>query len=373
MENNLYAYKPSYAIHPGEYIEELLETFGMSQTELSIRLGVTPKHLSNLINGKVSLTFELANALEKVFNGYSAKYWISLQTAYSFFEKNRRIEAQIEEKKQVYNEWLDQFDYNNLVKMGYVIEHDRAKTTAAKINNVLTFFGCSDIESWNNLYCSNLPAACRISGPSFAKIGNTSAWIRFGQNCAQQLSEDIPQYNKTKFKRTLRLIKGLTVDTTCGFDEKMKEFCKNVGVILLFVKEIPRSGICGAAYWVNGNSTPCIQMSLRFKKNDHFWFTFFHEAAHILKEHKKVVYLDCDTIENTDVENEADKLSGDFLIPPTEYEQFIKRGRFYKSDIISFAQQIGIHPGIVVGRLQHDEKIKWSWHNSLKATFTWKD
>ena len=88
-----------------------------------------------------------------------------------------------------------------------------------------------------------------------------------------------------KFREALKSIRKLTVAPPDDLGEKMQMLCREAGVELLFVREIPKSGICGAAYWIN--DTPCIQMSLRYKKNDHFWFTFFHEAAHILCEHKK--------------------------------------------------------------------------------------
>lgn len=373
MANKLYAFKPDYAIHPGEYLEELLEARGMSQAELAIRLSITKKHLSNLINGKVPISFELAHSLEMVFNDYPTKYWLSLQATYRIFKKSEDIEEQYLAEKDAYDCWLDQFDYANLLKMDYVPELDHGKTPVSKIYNLLIFFGCSDIESWNKMYCSNLPAACRISGASTAKLGNTSSWIRAGQLMAQSSVFDLPEYDKAKFKVALTAIKDITVDASDGFDKKMTELCANAGVKLLFVKELPRSGICGAAYWINGNATPCIQMSLRFKKNDHFWFTFFHEAAHILSEHKKMIYLDCNKIEESDIEMEADKFSRDFLIPATEYNQFLTKDRFSKSDIIQFAKQIDIHPGIIVGRLQHDQKIPWSWHNSLKINFGWED
>lgn len=370
---NKFLYQPDYAIHPGVYLNELLEARGMHQAELAIRLGITKKHLSNLINGKVPVTLELAHSLEKVFNDYAVKYWLSLQATYDIFIKNKKIEEQYHVEKETYDSWLTQFDYTNLVKMGYVIEINHEKSATSKISNLLTFFGCSDIESWNQMYRSDLPAACRISGAPTAKLGNTSSWIRVGQLKAQKLSYIQSDYDKTKFRDVLTEIKFITANTSTGFDQRMVDLCAKAGVLLLFVKEIPRSGICGAAYWVNNNTTPCIQMGLRFKKNDHFWFTFFHEAAHILKEHKKKVYLDCDKIEETDAEMEADKISRDFLIPIAAYKEFINKGRFYETDIIQFANQINIHPGIVVGRLQHDKMIDWSWHNSLKETFNWSN
>lgn len=366
-------YQPSYAVHPGEFIDELLETIGMKQAELAIRLGITTKHLSNLINGKASLTVETAYSLEKVFNDHPAKYWLKLQSNYDLVSKQLHLELQYQENKSEYDMWFNQFDYHSLVKMGYLTERDCRGTTSAKISNLLDFFGCTSIDSWNNLYCSDLPAACRISGSSTAKIGNTAAWLRTGQLLLNRESSEFPDYNKALFKNNLLKIRELTLDTSNGFSEIMRNLCAEAGVRLLFLREVPHSAICGAAYWINDSKTPCIQMSLRFKKNDHFWFTFYHEAAHILKEHKKTVYLDGDTVEANEIETEANKISGDILIPPVSYKAFLTRNRFYQSDIITFAKKINIHPGIVVGRLQHDQKIKWEWHNKLKETFQWAE
>ena len=371
MANKKYVFQPNYAIHPGEYLEELLEARGMSQAELAIRLGISRKHISNVVNGKASITAELAHALEKVFCDYSAKYWLSIQNAFDIFQQNQKTDQQFSLAQEETEHWLEQFDYPYLVKAGYVKEITDGEDAGAKAINLLSFFGCADIKSWNTLYYSDLPAACRIAGASSAKIGNTSTWLRVGRLSAIPEVPTLPSYSKEEFKRTLLDIRKLTVTPPEDLGEMMRRLCAKSGVELQFIREIPKSGICGAAYWIN--EVPCIQMSLRYKKNDHFWFTFFHEAAHILCEHKKTVFLDCEKIEDNDIEKEADRISRDFLIPPVAYRAFVRKQRFYESDIRGFAAQIGIHPGIVVGRLQHDGLINWNWHNGLKETFAWAD
>lgn len=371
MANNMFIFQPNYAIHPGEYLEELLEIRGMTQAELAIRLGVSKKHISNIINGKASVTVDIAHTLEKVFSDYTAKYWLSIQNSYDLFQQRMRTDCQDFATQEEAKIWLEQFDYAYLVKAGYVKESATGKDLGSKINNVLSFFGCVDISSWNTLYCSDLPAACRITGASRAKIGNTSAWIRAGQLEASPIVSTLPPYSKEIFKEALKTIRKLTIAPPSDLGERMRMLCRDSGLELLFVREIPKSGICGAAYWIN--DTPCIQMCLRYKKNDHFWFTFFHEAAHILCEHKKMVFLDCDQVEDNDIEKTADRISRDFLIPPVQYRSFVRNGKFYESDILRFAAQIGIHPGIVVGRLQHDKFIQWNWHNGLKDTFSWAE
>ena len=126
------------------------------------------------------------------------------------------------------------------------------------------------------------------------------------------------------------------------------------------------------ARWLSP-TRPLIQRSLYGKTNDKFWFTFFHEAAHILlhadsKDGKKSILLDDpNASHSTDPrEQEANQWAGNVLIHQDYTAQL---GVLRTKDAVrAFAQQIGIHPGIVVGRLQHDHLIDPSWMNDLKLS-----
>lgn len=368
MENKVFQFAPDYTIHPGEYIDELLEVYGMKQTELALRLGITTKHLNNLISGKASVTPETAQGLQQVFQR-AAKYWLLLQANYDLSVQKEKRRAWYQTHADECRAWLELFDYSMLVKQNYVkkVVNDDFE----KCDELLRFFGCVDIASWKQMYCSELPAACRITGGESAQIGNTSSWLRQGQLIAQSTFTDMPVYERSKFRQILKKIRTLTVAEE-NFIPELKHLCEEAGVKLLLVKELPKSGISGAAFWIRNGEIPCIQMNLRYKKNDHFWFTFFHEAAHIIKEHKKYIFIDCEKREETDIEKEADRMAGNWLIPEGDYQRFVERNLFYEEDIIKFSLEMGIHPGIVVGRLQHDTKIPWNWHNKLKQSLEWE-
>ena len=85
-----------------------------------------------------------------------------------------------------------------------------------------------------------------------------------------------------------------------------------------------------------------------------------------------MILIDCDEVNNDTIELEADNNACDLLIPQQQYIAFTKSKCYYEDDIKRFTERIGIHPGIVVGRLQHDGLIPWSWHNSLKSSLIWK-
>ena len=106
-------------------------------------------------------------------------------------------------------------------------------------------------------------------------------------------------------------------------------------------------------------------------KNDKFWFTFFHEAAHILlhADGKQNIFLDDTEFNDTaKEEREANAFARELLIP--EIHRYELASLRYKEEINYFANKLGIHPGIVVGRLQYDGQLSYkSTLNRLKESF----
>ena len=132
------------------------------------------------------------------------------------------------------------------------------------------------------------------------------------------------------------------------------------------VPEITGTRASGAARWL----TPIkavIQLSLRYKSDDHLWFSFFHEAAHLLLHSKKRTFVSGTEAENDPTEDEANAFAASFLIP-RRYETEL-RALESLDDIAAFADRIDIAPGIVVGRLQKEGILDWSQGNRLKKRF----
>lgn len=370
MANEVRPFRPDYTIHPGEFIAERIESDGLRQAEAAVRLGVSEKHLSQLIHGKASVTPEMAMALARVFDT-TETYWLSLQATYDADRARRSHQERIQDQADAYRRWLALFDYKVLASMGFLGEGDDDSSEYGRISRLLSFFGCRDLEAWNELYRSDLPAACLITGGACTKLGNATAWIRHGQRMALASTRDLPKYDKGLFRTVLQEIRGMAAAPPEGFADRMAERCRDAGVHLSFQKEIPRSGICGAAFWIKNSSSPCILMSLRHKKNDHFWFTFFHEAGHVLAEHKRDVYLDCVEPSPGDVEEQANGFASRMLIPPRDYDRFVQEANVSLESIRRFSSRIGMHPGVVVGRLQHDGLLPWDRGNTLKQTMEW--
>jgi Zn-dependent peptidase ImmA (M78 family) len=168
-------------------------------------------------------------------------------------------------------------------------------------------------------------------------------------------------------------VRPLTKENPETFERQLVELCAAAGVAAVFVRELPGTHISGAAYWLS-NEKAIIMLSLRHKTDDHFWFTFYHEAGHILSQDKKGIIVDAKDFYGNEHDDEANIFAADFLIPPKEYDQFILANPRIDEKLISqFAARLGIAPGIVVGRLQKEGRLQFSWHNGLKRRFELKD
>ena len=152
--------------------------------------------------------------------------------------------------------------------------------------------------------------------------------------------------------------------------DETKALCAEYGIVLLFIPEFKGTKIYGATHWYMGK--PIIQLSLRQKSNDHLWFSFFHELKHVLSHSPKRKYINNNHDISSKEEREANLFASEILIPTENYNQFIRMRKFGVNDIREFAQHLGVHPGIVVGRLQHDKIIPYSHRalNRFKVRYT---
>ena len=154
------------------------------------------------------------------------------------------------------------------------------------------------------------------------------------------------------------------------------DLCRAAGVALIFVPEVPGTRAHGATRWLTP-SKAILQLSLRGKTDDFLWFTFFHETAHILKHGKRDIFIEAPDgttdQETRRKEHEADTFASDFLIPKHALNEFRQQSRFNTHTIQRFATQLGIAPGIVVGRLQHEKLLPFAHLNVLKRRFCFKD
>jgi HTH-type transcriptional regulator/antitoxin HigA len=361
MAEVLQTFTPDWVSPPGETIADLIEEREWSQADLAKRLGYTTKHVSLLINGKAPITEETALKLESVL-GSSATFWLSREAQYR--AKLAQQEAEADWQKWV--PWLDELPVKELMDQGVIQKQRRdAKNKPAIVRELLRFFGVASPDEWRSYYAS-MEAAFRRTRTEQSDVGAISAWLRRGEIEAEKLN--CPKYNRAKFESAVRAIRQLTLLPSEEFLPQMRQLCWDAGVVFFLVPAIPRAHTSGVARWLNPHKA-LVQLSLYGKTNDRFWFTFFHEAAHILLHGKKEIFLDeFDSGEKLESQQEieADQWAKEFLIPP-EYDVELITLKS-KQAVAEFAERLGIHPAIVVGRLQREGVIPMDWMNGFKES-----
>lgn len=362
MAKQRYPYQPDSVTAPGATLKETLDEHGMSQKELSDRMNRPVKTISEIINGKTQITSETAIQLENVL-GIPASFWLNREKRYREFLAKQQEESRL--KKQT--EELKNFPMRDLRKRGYV---SRTRNKVQLVKETIQFYGVNHLKNIPTIY-SQESFQFRKSNAHTIHETHLAAWIREGEIKAALI--DCQPYSEKKFKKVLQEIRKLTTEPPEVFTEKMARLCAEAGVAVVLIPQYEKCRTSGLARWVHPKKA-LIQLSLRYKTDDHFWFSFFHEAAHLLLHSKKKTFLDGNggKMETDEIEEEANRFAAEFLIPDHTYQEIISEQPLSKEKVRQYASQLQIAPGIIVGRLQHDGIIRYNWMNDLKRKFEWK-
>lgn len=356
-ETTLNQYVPDYLVTPGDVLEEYLDAYGMTQIELADRTGLTKKTINEMIKGKAPITPETALKLERSL-GRPAHFWNNLER--QFQEDRARLKEQ--QRLQSHLHWLKRVPVKELIKRQWI---SQKADDVSQLEEVLRFFGIASTEQWATVWEGH-QVAYRQTKRFETCAESVSAWLRQGEIEAQQIP--CAPFDKKRFQETLEDIRQLTREEPSIFQPQLVALCAAAGVAVVLVPELPKSGVCGATRWLGDKAV--IQLSLRYKSNDQLWFTFFHEAGHIIKHGRKEVFIEGQGSDG-EQEEEADTFARDKLIPPAAWRVFLEKRDYSLGAIKVFADQIGIAPGIVVGRLQHDHQLPNSHGNQLKVFYRW--
>ena len=335
---------------PGDTILETIEHLKMSQAELAERMGKTPSKINDIIAGKEPITLATAFQLEKVL-GIDAQFWLNREILYR--EKLSRLEQ--EEALEECVDWLKTQPIKELKACGYL---KTKKIGTQMAEECLKFYGVVAPTQWESLYVNQyVSARFRKSEAHKSTLGGLAAFLRIGE--VEMRKNELITYNKEEFKQALLEIRKLVRPHPEDFALSLKEICANAGVALVYTICIPKAPVSGVVRWIGGN--PLIQLTDRYKSNDHFWFSFFHEAGHILLHGKKDVFVEeLDEYEgNPQKEAEADDFANKFLLPMDISTDFPNE-RITEKEIRQVARKYNTHAAIVLGRLQRLDKVPYT-------------
>lgn len=358
------AFVPDWISPPGDTIEDLLEEVGWSKAEFAERTGFTAKHINELVKGRAPITADAAERLSLVL-GSTPDFWLVRDAQYqAALERRRAIDSAL-----AHAGWLEELPVAWMRKQGWV-ESQRNK--GAQVLECLRFFGVASVDAWRTQYATPL-TAFRASEKHEKRIGAIAAWLRKGEIETAKL--ECETFDKSSLRRRLTEIRSLTTEEDPEvFVPRLTEICASNGVAVAFVPAPKGCPVSGATRWLTPNKAMLL-LSMRHRSNDHLWFTVFHELAHLLLHGKKILFIEGLDGLNQDLEEEADAFAGKTLISEDDAQRLAKLAKrnVAQKDVVIFAQEIGIAPGIVVGRMQKERWIPWSHLNALKARYTWDD
>ena len=344
-------YHPQVAFHPGETLAEKLEELGMGPKEFALRSGKPEKTIIAVIKGKSSITPEMAVLFENILK-IPAHFWLNMQRNYDEFLAR-------EERQKILSEsieWAKLFPIAEMVKKGWL----KGKLTMEERTlELLAFFSISHHNAWENYYFKQqLKVAFRISLAHTTAPYAISAWLRQGELQATELVAK--PYNEKRFKEIMPAIKNVMANQPDDFFQQLQLLCLEAGVKVVHTPCVNKAPINGSTRWIN--DSPLIQLTGRYKRNDSFWFTFFHEAGHILLHGKKDIFLE--NIEYSDKDKQKEMEADDFAIKWTlaveEFNELLQYPQLSEEVIIAIAKKFNTHPAIIIGRLQHEKLIPYA-------------
>lgn len=392
---------PNYLVTPGEVLEEYLEALEMPQSELAQRTGLSKKTINEIIKAKSPITPATALKFEKIL-GRPAHFWSNLERQY------QDDKVRLAEKERVATaglEWLKKFPIKEMVKRGWIT---KKKEASDQLEEVLRYFGLAAPEQWQAVWGSKVSVAYRQSSKSTAAAESIATWLQQGEIQARNIA--CAPFDKQRLKQLLSECRGKTRETPDIFVPWLLEQCAAAGVALVIVPALKNTRVFGCTRWLNGKAV--IQLSLYYKSNDQFWFTFFHEAAHVIKHGKKEIFIQQNDVDDPK-EVEANAFARDQLLPSSAYHAFVEQWKatleaaaeakaaqraeenaadatiddtsdvqdveevdmledFWQA-LQDFAEEQTIAPGIVVGRLQFDGHLSYSQGNKLKVFYQWEE
>ena len=255
-----------------------------------------------------------------------------------------------------------------MIKFGWIIAD---RTFASRYTSCLNFFSVSSIGEWDNNSDSISPAYFKTSETYQDELKSTAAWLRYGSICSERIN--CASWDVDRLRDSIPLLLALT-QKKCfsSVVKEIREICASFGLVVLIART-PRSCHASGATFFNSDGKAVLLLSCRFRSDDHFWFTFFHEVGHLLL-HEQQTFIKRNDDSGDRYEEEANLFAQETLIPkPSESEffQLIRPGKEIHNArrVMKFAKKIGISPGIVVGQLQHQQVISHRRLNKLKQRF----
>lgn len=336
---------PAEVFPPGEFLKEELEARNWSQSEFADIIGRPVRLVNEIVAGKKSITPETAKQLGASL-GTSAEFWMNLESQYQL-SRIRQNDDRIARKARIHG----LFPAREMYRRHWVDASDDIDVLEQQFKR---FYELDSLEDE-----PTLAHAARKSSYQGGVTRLQWAWLFRAKHIAA--SYVIRHYSRELLVSALPRLHALL-----SAPEEIRHVPKilnEAGVRLVVVEALPGSKIDGACLWLS-DTQPVIALSARLDRIDNFWFVLRHEIEHLLREHGKEASLmldeglgDSSTASEDVKEREANEAASEFGVTQAELMNYMMRVNpfyFSKENVLGFSGRIGVHPGIVVGRLHKE-------------------
>ncbi len=357
-------FRPDWASPPGDTIIDALRERRISESDFCVRIGLRDDELRPLLEGRTTISISIARELKRVLGG-SVEFWVCRDIQYRQ-DAARNLTAD--------KELIRQFPIGDMIRFGWISPPPRPDE---EINACCRFFNVAGKAGLAATFARVQQMVAFRTSPSFdSSSGATAVWLRQGEIEADKLR--CANLDLDSFAAWLHDARRLTREKDPEkFLRSLQDGSAQCGVAVVVVRCPAGCRASGAARFVSDKKA-ILQLSFRFLSDDHFWFSFYHEAGHLLLHLQRrlfrdqELYVDGEDSEINGDEEEANDFAAQMLLG-RNYKQELSKVRRETRSIIRFARQCGVSPGVVVGQLQHFGLLRQNQFNSLKRRFSWQE
>lgn len=355
-------FTPDWYSSPGETINEFIDNHNISLSDFAQKMRLSISEVNSLLQGQMRISLAIAQRMAELF-GTTTKFWINREMQYR--EDLLRFKKLYSSEDEV--NWLKEIPVRDLLKFGWI---DKENFSVNKVAECLKFFSQPNVEAWRQSYNSLFSlAAYRTSYTFDSQIGAVASWLRQGEILAENI--DCKKWNAAKFAKSLPQYKSLTtLKNPAEFIPKMVDIGRECGVAIVVLRAPNKCRVSGATRFISSDKA-LLLLSFRYLSDDHFWFSFFHEAGHLVLHGNRATYIESSEMGISQDEIEANEFAAKTIIPDELKNEFLTL-KANDKEVIRFSRKANICPGIIVGQMQHLQLIRRNQLNHLKRRFKWK-
>jgi HTH-type transcriptional regulator / antitoxin HigA len=363
MTTNATTFQPDWISPPGATISRVLTRRGMSFSDFATEIDAPVHVVQDLVQGIGTIDEPLAKQLANIL-GASPTFWMDREREYRADAERLRTTLHAATSR----DWLRELPVRDMVKFGWI---EPGRSPAETVDSLLRFFAVPDIASWRTKFRRELAAVTFRTSSSFtSNPAAAAAWLRWAEVQSEKINCEL--WDPAKFMIALETIRAFTRrKNPSEFVPQVRRKFADAGVALVVAPTPSGCQASGGTRFLSPTKALMV-LSFRYRSDDHFWFTLFHEAGHILLHGKDALFLEDGSEVSPEKEEEANGFAGKMLIP-TDLRSELLCLRPQTREVIRFSIKAGVSPGVVVGQLQHMGRIGHTRLNKLKRRYVWTD